>query len=171
MKITVEEIDILVQANIEGALKEFKKLIPEIKKQIGKAKQEFNNLDIKAKIDTVDMKQVSNEVQKVKKQIKETFNPNSTYGLKINGKSVIEYHKSLKEIEKQAEAIKDTNIRPNKIAHKPTIKSTDDNMELQNSVVNIQPSQKNLDIWDTLKLKIPNSLNNNLNTYILITHR
>lgn len=154
MKITVEEIDILVQANIEGALKEFKKLIPEIKKQIGKAKQEFNNLDIKAKIDTVDMKQVSNEVQKVKKQIKETFNPNSTYGLKINGKSVIEYHKSLKEIEKQAEAIKDTNIRPNKIAHKPTIKSTDDNMELQNSVVNIQPSQKNLDIWDTLKLKI-----------------
>ena len=33
-KITVEELDIIVQASVEGAVKEFKKLLPEIQKQL-----------------------------------------------------------------------------------------------------------------------------------------
>ncbi len=65
-KITVEEIDILVEANIQGALKEFKKLVPEIKRQVDSIKNQFNNLDVG---------EVGKSIQNVKKQIKDTFNP------------------------------------------------------------------------------------------------
>ena len=56
---TVEELDIIVQAHIEGAVKEFQKLVPEIKKQTKNITKELNNSDIKnisAKIDLSNVK-------------------------------------------------------------------------------------------------------------------
>ena len=48
---TVEELDIIVQAHIEGAVKEFQKLVPEVKKQVQNITKELN---ITYKIDNSD---------------------------------------------------------------------------------------------------------------------
>jgi len=89
IKITVKEIEILIEANIQGTIKELKKIVPEIKRQINKIKNEFNNLELKSKVNTIDIKQVKNDVQKAKKQIKEVFNPDDVSRLTINYKKAI----------------------------------------------------------------------------------
>lgn len=68
-KITVEEIDILVQASVEQAVKEFRKLLPEVKKQLNGIQSEFNNLKIKEVAAKVDIKSVQKQVKEIKKEI------------------------------------------------------------------------------------------------------
>lgn len=80
---TVEEIDIIVQASVEQAVKEFQKLVPEIKKQTKKIKQEIESSNIKDIVAKVDLSSATKEIQKVKKQMKEVFNPDDTSGMKI----------------------------------------------------------------------------------------
>ena len=82
--ITVEELDIVVQASVEQALTEFKRLSPEIKKEIKKITTEFNNADIKNIKANINMTQVTKEIKKVKGLIKETFNPNEV-NFTVNG--------------------------------------------------------------------------------------
>lgn len=174
IKITVEEIDILVQANIEGALKEFKKLVPEIKNQVSKIKQQFDNMDLKTKIDAIDMKQVNSSVQKAKKQIKQVFNPDDVSGLTINYKKVIngiseEFDKLKGKKIDLGNAI-DLNNYKKKIAEipktisKPSISDNGgryvkyDSNSILNKIEgksnNVAPSKQSISMWDTLKSKI-----------------
>ena len=44
---TVEEVEILVTAKIEEALKEFEKIVPNIKKQMKQVQEAFSKIDTK----------------------------------------------------------------------------------------------------------------------------
>lgn len=103
---TVEEIDILVQANIEGALKEFKKLLPSVKKQLSGIQKEFDNINLKDINANINISKVKKDVQEAKKQIKEAFNPNDVSGMKINNKSIDDYGKKIKEIKPKIQEVK-----------------------------------------------------------------
>jgi hypothetical protein len=72
---TIEELDIIVNASVEKAVKEFKKLTPSIKKQLSKIQKEFNNVNIKDITAKVNISQVSKEMKKAKKQIQNIFDP------------------------------------------------------------------------------------------------
>ena len=63
--ITVEELDIIVQASVEQALTEFKKIVPELKKTIKQVEDNFNNVDTKG---------VTNKVQQAVQQVKQKVN-------------------------------------------------------------------------------------------------
>lgn len=84
IKITVEELDIIVYASIEQALKEFKKLYPEIKGQIDKITDTFNKSEFKAQIANFDIKNLQNEALKARKKVQEIFDPEDTSGMKIH---------------------------------------------------------------------------------------
>lgn len=85
---TAEEIDIIVEANVEKALKEFQKLLPAIKKQLSGIQKEFEKVNIKDIKASIDMSQVTKKVKQAKKQIKEAFDPN-VVSFTINAKKEI----------------------------------------------------------------------------------
>ena len=85
VKITVEELEIVVDASIEKAVKNFKGLVPTIKKEINKIQEEFNGVKIKDIVASVDLKTVDKQVKETKKKISKTFDPNDISGLKISG--------------------------------------------------------------------------------------
>lgn len=83
-----EEIEIIVTARVEEALKEFKKMLPEIKKQMGQVQSEFSKVNLKDITKNVDFSKVTKqvkeaniEVQKAKENIKQVFNPNNISGI------------------------------------------------------------------------------------------
>lgn len=84
---TVEEIDIVVEVKIQDLLKEFKKSLPAIKKQLSEIQNELHSIDIKKIKLNVNMSQVKKEVQKVKKQIKEAFKEGNISDIGIKEKS------------------------------------------------------------------------------------
>lgn len=84
---TAEEIDIVVNASVEKAVKEFEKLLPSIKKQLAGIKKEFDNANIKDIVAKIDVKTIKQQTKQVKKMIKEAFDPNDTSGMTINGKT------------------------------------------------------------------------------------
>ena len=81
INITVEELDIIVQASVEQALKEFKKVVPELKKTINQVEDSLNNVQTKGIVTKVQqavqqVKQKVNEVKNtgVSKQLQSQFN-------------------------------------------------------------------------------------------------
>ena len=68
-KITVEELDIVVQASVEQALTEFKKIVPQLKKTIKQVEEGLNNVDTKGMAN-----KVQQAVQQVKKKVNEVKN-------------------------------------------------------------------------------------------------
>ena len=69
INITVEELDIIVQASVEQALKEFKKVVPELKKTINQAEDSLNNVQTKGIVT-----KVQQAVQQVKQKVNEVKN-------------------------------------------------------------------------------------------------
>ena len=67
--ITVEELSIVVQASVEQALTEFKKIVPQLKKTIKQVEDNLNNVDTKGMTD-----KVQKAVQQVKKKVNEVKN-------------------------------------------------------------------------------------------------
>lgn len=82
IKITVEELDIIVQANIEGAVKEFQKLLPTIKKQLSGIQREFDKVNIKDIKANVNMSEATKKVQKAKQQIEKMLDFNGKKNIK-----------------------------------------------------------------------------------------
>ena len=72
IKITVEELDIVVQASVEQALTEFKKIVPQLKKTI---KQVENNLN------DVNTKGMTNKIQQAVQQVKQKINEVKNTGI------------------------------------------------------------------------------------------
>lgn len=101
---TAEEIDIIVEANVEKALKEFQKLLPSIKKQLSGIQKEFEKVNIKDIKASIDTSQVVKKVQQAKKQIKEAFDPNDISGMTIDGKAF--NIKSIKGYSKEVQKLK-----------------------------------------------------------------
>ena len=65
IKITAEEIEIVVTASVEDALREFKRMLPEVKKQIQQVQDQFNK---------VDMKGIANKTQVAVSAVKQKIN-------------------------------------------------------------------------------------------------
>lgn len=69
IKITVEELDIIVQASVEQALTEFKKIVPQLKKTIKQVEDNLNNVETKGMVT-----KVQQAVQQVKQKVNEVKN-------------------------------------------------------------------------------------------------
>ena len=69
INITVEELDIIVQASVEQALTEFKKIVPQLKKTIKHVEDSLNDVDTKGMTN-----KVQQAVQQVKQKIDEVKN-------------------------------------------------------------------------------------------------
>lgn len=82
---TVEEIEIIVTAKVEEALKEFKKMLPQIKQEMSKIQKELGQVDFNGLAKQVKASGIDKELSKVKQKIKETFNPADVSGLKMQG--------------------------------------------------------------------------------------
>lgn len=101
---TVEEIEIIVTAKIEEALKEFEKIVPNIKKQMKQAQEAFSKIDTKEMENKVQhaTKFVKKKVQDLKQSSK-----NNEIIIKVNNKDAQEQisqtSKKLKSLKKQTE--------------------------------------------------------------------
>lgn len=84
---TAEEIDIVVNASVEKAVKEVQKLLPSIKKQLSGIKKEFDNTKLKEITAKVNVGQIKEQMKKAKKEIKDAFDPNDISGMTIDGKA------------------------------------------------------------------------------------
>lgn len=98
---TVEELDILVQANIEGAVKEFQKLVPEVKNQVKKITEQFNKTDFNTL--TGKVQQAVREVKQKLGNLKKS-NKNNNIKLTVNNK---EAQKQISEIQKQIDSLQE----------------------------------------------------------------
>jgi hypothetical protein len=153
-KVTVEELDIIVDASIKKATAEFQKLVPAIKKEIKKVENEFNNTNIKDITAQIDSKDIETQAIKAKRKIKEIFDPNDISGLKITGldeeiNKVEHYYDKVKGLNTEASSGKgfkkyDSNAIANQIGL-----NNDANVSQ-----NIEPTQQSLSLWDRLKQKI-----------------
>ena len=72
-------------ARVEEALREFKKMLPEIKKQMGQVQQEFSKVDFKGIAKSINLDGVKKQAEKGRKIIKDAFDPSKT-SFTINGK-------------------------------------------------------------------------------------
>lgn len=70
--ITVEELDIVVQASVEQALTEFRKIVPQLKKTIKQVEDNFNNVDAKG---------MTNKLQQAVQQVKQKVNEVKNTGI------------------------------------------------------------------------------------------
>ena len=99
-KITVEELDIVVQASVEQALTEFKKIVPQLKKTIKQVKDNLNNVDTKGMTN-----KVQQAVQQVKQKINEVKNTGVDKQLQTQfnkaGASVEKYQSQLDQVKEK----------------------------------------------------------------------
>ena len=72
INITIEELDIIVQASVEQALTEFKKIVPQLKKTIKQVEDGLNNVDTKG---------MTNKVQQAVQQVKQKVNEVKNTGI------------------------------------------------------------------------------------------
>lgn len=148
--ITVEELEIVVEASVKGALNEFRKLQPGIKEAINKVSTELNKVETKGLIGQV--KQAS---KKVKKDIKEMFDPNDISELKIDGK--VFNIKNIKGYTKEIQNLKGQMGELNRFKiNSPQMNAS----KVQNNNVSkinnkpIEPNKNSINTWDYLKRKI-----------------
>lgn len=92
---TVEEIEIIVTAKIEDALKEFKKIVPAIRQSVKQAQEAFSSIDTK----TVQNK-FGQAVQFMKKKIQDLRknNKSNEITIKVNNKDA---QKQISQVQKQ----------------------------------------------------------------------
>ena len=97
---TVEEIEIIVTAEVTKALSELKKLQPEISSIMS---------GIQNKVNSLNMQKISSEAKKASKAVQETFDPDDTsFKITIDGKDFDEYEKNLKKISAEVTDTVDT---------------------------------------------------------------
>ena len=111
IKITVEELDIIVQASVEQALTEFKKIVPQLKKTMKQVEDNLNNVETKGIVSKVQqaVQQVKNKVNEVKntgidKQLQSQFNRAGVSVEKYQGQ-LEETKQKLREVYAQMDSI------------------------------------------------------------------
>lgn len=111
IKITVEELDIIVQASVEQALTELKKIVPQLKKTMRQVEDNLNNVETKGMVSKVQqaVQQVKNKVNEVKntgidKQLQSQFNRAGVSVEKYQGQ-LEETKQKLREVYAQMDSI------------------------------------------------------------------
>lgn len=101
---TVEEIEIIVTAKVEEALKEFQKFSPAIKQVMKQAQEAFSQIDMKEFNNKVKQSavQTKKQIDNIKKATQ-----NSEIAIKVNDKeakkAISQIQKSLNSLKKQTE--------------------------------------------------------------------
>ena len=150
---TVEELEIIVTAKVEEAIKQFKKIAPEIKKAVQQTQESFE------KVDTKEMtNKVKQAVQLVKQKIEDFKKSNQDNAIKltVNNK---EAQKQISQIQKQIDSLQQKiNARQIKLN---ITNSTLDKMraETNQSVIKEMPDAGN----KAIKQETYNRLDNNTN--------
>ena len=98
---TVEEIDIIVNASVEKALKEFEKIVPNIKKQMKQVQEAFSRIDTKEMQNKV--QQAINFVKKKVQNLKQS-SKNNEVAIKVNNKDA---QKQISQIQKQIDSLQE----------------------------------------------------------------
>lgn len=107
---TVEELEIIVTAKVEEALKEFLKIAPTIRKAVQQVQDSFQKIDTK-----VMTNKIKQSVQFVKKKIEDLkkSNQNNQIKLTVNNK---EAQKQISQIQKQIDSLQEKiNVRQMKL--------------------------------------------------------
>lgn len=96
---TAEEIEIIVTARVEEALKEFKKIVPAIKEQLKQVQESFSKVNVKNM-----QNKVQQAVQIVKKRLQDfrKSNTNNEIAIKVNNK---EAEKQITQLQKQIDSL------------------------------------------------------------------
>mgnify|MGYP002327412044 FL=1 len=149
--ITVEEIEIIVTAKVEEALKEFQKILPEMTKIIKQAQEQLANVDM-SKL----QKAVKQQMPLFKKQIqnlKKSIENNDIY-IKINNKDA---EKQISQTQKQIDSLNEKiNARQMKLnVINPQIDKIVDDTRKNVTPEGINPNDKAMDTT------INNALNGN----------
>ena len=98
---TVEELDILIQVRIEEAVKEFQKLVPEIRKQIKQIVGTVNKMDF-----SVISEKVQQTIKLVKQKIQSLKNSNKDNKIKLNV-TTEDAQKQVSQLQKQIDSLQE----------------------------------------------------------------
>jgi chromosome segregation ATPase len=138
---TVEEIEIIVTAKIEEALKEFEKIVPNIKKQMKQVQEAFSRVDTKEMKNKV--QQATNLVKKKIQDLKQS-SKNNEVAIKVNNKDA---QKQISQIQKQIDSLqKKINARQMKLnVINPQIDKIVDDTRKSVTPEGIKPNDKAMD--------------------------
>lgn len=96
---TVEEVEIIVTAKVEEALKEFEKMLPAIKKAMKEAQEAFSKVDTKTM--TKKLNQAVNFMKKKMQDLKKS-SENNEIAIKVNNKDA---QKQITQLEKEIDSL------------------------------------------------------------------
>jgi phage-related protein len=150
-KMTVEEIEIIVTAKVEEALKEFQKILPEMTKIIKQAQEQLANVDM-SKLQKAVKQQMplfKKQIQNLKKSIE-----NNDISIKINNKDA---EKQISQTQKQIDSLQEKiNARQMKLnVINPQIDKIVDDTRKNVTPEGINPNDKAMDAT------VNNALNGN----------
>lgn len=155
---TVEEIEIVVTAKVEEALKEFQKILPEMTKIIKQTQEEFSNVDM-SKLQKAVKQQMplfKKQIQNLKKSIE-----NDDISIKINNKDA---EKQISQTQKQIDSLQEKiNARKLKLDF---VKQNLDKMYLDNKNTDGSVKENLGENTEYIKLsEQEKELNNEIQTY------
>lgn len=138
---TVEEIEIIVTAKVEEALKEFEKMLPAIKKAMKEAQDAFSKVDTKAM--TSKLHQAVNFMKKKMQDLKKS-SENNEIAIKVNNK---EAQKQISQVQKQIDSLQEKiNARQMKLnVINPQIDKIVDDTRKSVTPEGINPNDKAMD--------------------------
>jgi len=138
---TVEEIEIIVTAKVEEALKEFQKILPTIKQSMKQAQEAFSKVDTKTM--TNKLHQAVNFMKKKMQDLKKS-NENNEIAIKVNNKDA---QKQISQIQKQIDSLQEKiNARQIKLdVINPQIDKIVDDTRKNVTPQGINPNDKSMD--------------------------
>lgn len=148
---TVEEIEIIVTAKVEEALKEFQKILPTIKQAMKQAQEAFSKVDTKTM--TNKLHQAVNFMKKKMQDLKKS-SENNEIAIKVNNKDA---QKQISQIQKQIDSLQEKiNARQMKLnVINPQIDKIVDDTRKNVTPEGINPNNKAMDTT------VNNALNSN----------
>lgn len=138
---TVEEIEIVVTAKVEEALKEFEKMLPAIKEKMKQVQEVFSKVDTKAM--TSKLHQAVNFMKKKMQDLKKS-SENNEIAIKVNNKNA---QKQISQIQKQIDSLQEKiNARQMKLnVINPQIDKIVDDTRKSVTPDGIKPNDKAMD--------------------------
>lgn len=138
---TVEEIEIIVTAKVEEALKEFEKMLPAIKEKMKQVQEVFSKVDTKSM--TSKLHQAVNFMKKKMQDLKKS-SENNEIAIKVNNKDA---QKQISQIQKQIDSLQEKiNARQMKLnVINPQIDKIVDDTRKSVTPDGIKPNDKAMD--------------------------
>lgn len=139
---TVEEIEIIVTAKVEEALKEFEKMLPAIKEKMKQVQEAFSKVDTKTM--TSKLHQAVNFMKKKMQDLKKS-SENNEIAIKVNNKDA---QKQISQVQKQIDSLQEKiNARQIKLSViNPQIDKIVDDTRKNVTPEGINPNDKAMDM-------------------------